>query len=134
MVAALAAVALSCDWKEATPRGGSRDYAREVDDVHARNQEIHERSQHLDQRLAALAPQVEELRRELAPLSVQWARDATVELDARLETAREKIAMLRAGTGADWQVMAGAAEEAVAELAETRDRVRADLEERSGAS
>jgi hypothetical protein len=132
MVAALT-LAAGCDPREPPPRGDSRDFAREVDELHARNQEFHERSQQLDRRLAVLAPQVDELLRRLAPVSAEWARDASVELEARFAEALEKLSQLRAVTGFDLDAMTTAAEEAVDELASTYEKVRARIEERSDA-
>jgi len=116
----------ACD-RVAPERGYSRDFEREVDDVNERNRAVHERSQELDQRLTELSHRVEALRAELAPLSVQWAYDASRELEAGLAQARERLATLRAGTGFDWEAMALAADEAIDELEASYERVRDDL-------
>jgi uncharacterized protein YukE len=127
---AVLALAAACDPPDPPARGNSREFAREVDEVNARNQELHERTQELDRRLTKLARQVEQLRTELARLSAQWARDSSLELDTRLDRARQRMSELRAVTGFDWQEMMSAAEEAIDQLARKYDQVSAEVEER----
>ena len=130
-LAVLLALASGCDRHEPPARGGSRDFALEVDALNARNEDLHERSEQLADRLTALAPEVEELRRELGSFSADWARRASVELDAKLAEARERMSELRAVTGFDWPAMIGAAEEAIDELAEAYEEARAQVENAS---
>lgn len=133
LVLALLLVAPACDGPEAAPRGDSRDFALEVDEVHDRNQALHETSQRFVKRFATLEQQVTALRGELAPLSAEWAHDATTEIDAALEHARGEMAALRALTGPDWQSLVQAAESAIEDLEALYEKTRGELEERRSA-
>jgi hypothetical protein len=120
----------ACDRRVAERQGGSRDFALEVDEVHDRNQALHEEAQQNSTRLAALEEQAAALRRELAPLSAQWAQDATAKLDAALERARGAVAESTAVTGPEWDSLVRAAGDAVEHLSDICDETRAELEER----
>ena len=129
--AAAALLAFACDREPPERRPGSRDFALEVDDVHARNQALHEKSQELDRRLAELEEDVSSLRGDLATFAdEEWAREATQRLDSELEEARTELTEFRAATGADWEALGREAEDAIVELSDAYAEILRDLNQR----